>query len=59
MIFLLGCDNNIELKDIPKNAFVVYVGAHGDQGAQFADIILPAATYTEQSGTYGKTNDLF
>ncbi len=46
VIFLLGCDNNITPSDIPKNAFVVYIGSHGDQGAQYADIILPAATYT-------------
>jgi NADH dehydrogenase (ubiquinone) Fe-S protein 1 len=53
VVFLLGCDNNISLKDIPKDSFVVYIGCHGDEGAQFADIILPAAAYTERSGTYG------
>lgn len=53
IIFLLGCDNNISQKDIPKDAFVVYIGSFGDQGAQFADVILPAAAYTEKSGTYG------
>ena len=46
IIFLLGCDNNISQKDIPKDAFVVYIGSFGDQGAQFADVILPAAAYT-------------
>ncbi len=25
LIFLLGCDNNINPSDIPKNAFVVYI----------------------------------
>lgn len=54
IIFLVGCDNNITEADIPKDAFVVYIGSHGDQGAQYADVILPAATYTEKSGTYGK-----
>ena len=53
IIFLLGCDNYITPSDIPKNSFVVYIGSHGDQGAQYADIILPAATFTEKSGTYG------
>lgn len=28
-------------------------GSHGDQGAQYADVILPASAYTERSGTYG------
>ena len=34
------------------NSFVVYVGHHGDAGAQAADIILPAAAYTEKDGIY-------
>ena len=36
-------------------AFVVYIGSHGDKGAHRADVILPAATYTEKSGTYVNT----
>ena len=35
-----------------KNEFVIYVGSHGDNGAELADIILPGAAYTEQSGHY-------
>jgi len=34
------------------NAFTVYIGTHGDEGVKHADVILPAATYTEKSGTY-------
>jgi NADH-quinone oxidoreductase subunit G len=30
----------------------VYVGTHGDRGVRHADIILPAAAYTEKHGTY-------
>jgi len=30
----------------------VYIGHHGDKGAHAADVILPAAAYTEKSGTY-------
>ncbi|QQN73589.1 NADH-quinone oxidoreductase subunit NuoG [Croceicoccus sp. YJ47] len=30
----------------------VYIGHHGDKGAHAADIILPAAAYTEKHGTY-------
>ena len=37
---------------IKKNEFVIYQGSHGDRGAEMADIILPGAAYTEQSGYY-------
>lgn len=37
------------------NAKVIYVGTHGDAGANRADIILPAAAYTEKSGLYVNT----
>jgi NADH-quinone oxidoreductase subunit G len=33
----------------------VYIGHHGDKGAHAADIILPAAAYTEKDGTYVST----
>ncbi|MEM7060284.1 MAG: NADH-quinone oxidoreductase subunit NuoG [Pseudomonadota bacterium] len=50
-IFNLGADN----VDIPAGAFVVYQGHHGDRGAHRADVILPGAAYTEQSGIYVNT----
>ncbi len=34
------------------NAFVIYQGHHGDEGAHRADIILPGAAYTEKEATY-------
>jgi NADH-quinone oxidoreductase subunit G len=37
---------------VPAGAFVVYIGTHGDRGAERADVILPGAAYTEKSGTY-------
>ncbi len=49
LIFLLGQDN---LKFDKKKEFVIYIGSHGDRGAESADIILPGAAYTEQSGHY-------
>jgi len=50
VVFLLGQD---EIKmEILKNAFVVYLGHHGDKGASIADIILPTPAYTEKSSTY-------
>ncbi|MEW7006767.1 NADH-quinone oxidoreductase subunit NuoG [Lentilitoribacter sp. EG35] len=53
VLFLLGAD---ELDFTKKTAgFTVYIGSHGDNGAHHADVILPAATYTEKSGTYVNT----
>jgi len=53
-VWLLGADE-FDAADIPKDAFVVYQGHHGDRGAQVADVVLPGAAYTEKSGTYVNT----
>ena len=45
----MGQDN---LKFNKKNEFVIYLGSHGDNGAELADIILPGAAYTEQDGYF-------
>ena len=49
-VYLLGADelDTSKLKD----AFVIYQGHHGDNGAHVADVILPGAAYTEKSGLY-------
>jgi len=53
VLFLLGAD---DLDFSRKGAkFTVYIGSHGDNGAQSADVILPAAAYTEKSGTWVNT----
>jgi len=49
LIYLLGQD---DLDFNKKDEFVIYQGSHGDKGAEIADIILPGAAYTEQSGHY-------
>ena len=49
LIFLFGQDN-LNIKK--KNEFIVYIGTHGDKGAEMADLILPSAAYTEQDGYY-------
>ena len=51
VLFLLGADEI----DVDLGAFVVYIGSHGDRGAHRADVILPAAAYTEKSGLYVNT----
>jgi NADH dehydrogenase (ubiquinone) Fe-S protein 1 len=50
----LGADE-VGAADIPKDAFVVYQGHHGDHGAYYADVILPGAAYTEKTATYVNT----
>lgn len=49
-LFLLGADE-IHSPDLAK-PFVVYIGTHGDLGVRHADVILPAAAYTEKAGTW-------
>jgi len=49
ILFLIGQDN---LKFKKKNEFIIYIGSHGDHGAECADIILPGSTYTEQDGHF-------
>ena len=49
ILFLFGQDNFNFKK---KNEFIIYMGSHGDKGAEMADIILPGTTYTEQDGYY-------
>jgi NADH-quinone oxidoreductase subunit G len=50
-IWNLGADEG----DIPAGPFVIYQGSHGDRGAHRADLILPAAAWTEESGIFVNT----
>ena len=52
VLFLLGAD---EIDLSATDAFVVYLGSHGDRGAHRADVILPGAAYTEKPGLYVNT----
>ncbi len=49
ILFLFGQDN---LQIEKNNQFVIYIGSHGDLGAENADVILPGSAYTEQDGYY-------
>ncbi len=51
VVYNLGADEG----DIPAGPFVIYQGSHGDRGAHRADVILPGAAYTEQSGIFVNT----
>ena len=52
-VFNLGAD---EIDTAPlADCFTIYIGSHGDEGVRHADVILPAAAYTEKSGTYINT----
>ncbi len=51
VIYNLGADE----VDIADGAFVIYQGSHGDRGAHRADVILPAAAYTEENGLFVNT----
>jgi NADH-quinone oxidoreductase subunit G len=50
VVLLLGAD------EVPARyfagAYKVYIGHHGDAGAASADLVLPAAAYSEKHGTY-------
>jgi len=51
VIYNLGADEI----EIGEGAFVIYQGSHGDRGADRADVILPAAAYTEENGLFVNT----
>ncbi len=52
VLFLLGADEH----DVSRtDAFVIYLGTHGDRGAHRADIVLPGAAYAEKPGLYVNT----
>jgi len=49
ILFLFGQD---DLRFKKSKEFIIYIGSHGDRGAEIADIILPGSTYTEQDGYF-------
>ncbi len=51
VVYNLGADEI----DIPAGAFAIYQGSHGDRGAHRADVILPAAAWTEEQGLFVNT----
>lgn len=56
VLFLLNADEAKVTRDqLPKDCYIVYVGHHGDEGAQIADAVLPGVAYTEKTATYVNT----
>ncbi|KAL5743551.1 hypothetical protein ACOSQ2_026667 [Xanthoceras sorbifolium] len=53
-VYLMGADD-LNLDKLPKDAFVVYQGHHGDHGVYRANVILPASAFSEKEGTYENT----
>lgn len=51
---LLGYDNFNE-NHFDKDSFNIYIGSHGDKGAEIANIVLPGATFYEKSATFVST----
>lgn len=49
-VYLMGVDE-VDTSKL-NDAFVIYQGHHGDNGAHVADVILPGAAYTEKEGIY-------
>jgi NADH dehydrogenase (ubiquinone) Fe-S protein 1 len=55
VVYLLGADN-FRQEDIPEDSFVIYQGHTGDEGAYYADLIIPTSSYLEKQGTYVNTD---
>lgn len=55
VVYLLG-EDEFRHEEIPEDAFVIYQGHTGDEGALYADLILPTSSYLEKQGTYVNTD---
>ena len=53
VVILLGADE-VDMNKL-GNAFVIYLGHHGDAGASRADVVLPGAAYVEKNATWVNT----
>ncbi|KAB2882433.1 MAG: NADH-quinone oxidoreductase subunit G [Albidovulum sp.] len=55
VVYNLGADEVEISRDGAAAPFVIYQGSHGDRGANRADVILPAAAWTEENGLFVNT----
>ena len=51
-VYLMGAD---DVEPIQPSAFIVYRGHHADKSLHRANVILPAAAFSEKEGTYENT----
>jgi NADH-quinone oxidoreductase subunit G len=51
LVILHGVDDDLDFTKL-QNTFVIYIGTHGDRGAHFADVILPASSYSEKDAIF-------
>ncbi len=52
VLYLLGADD-FDISSFNKEkVFVIYQGSHWDKGAEIADLILPASSYTEEDAIH-------
>ena len=51
VLFLLGADE-LGIGETSSRSFVVYVGSHGDRGAEAADVVLPGAAWCEKDAIF-------
>ena len=52
ILFLIEADDfDVNIKDL-KNAFVIYIGHHGDRYAGSSDIVLPTTAFTEKKSLF-------
>ncbi len=50
-VIMIGSADAVQ-PEILEGKHVIYIGHHADRGAQLADVVLPAAAYTEKSATF-------
>lgn len=55
VVYILGADN-FRHEEIPEDAFVIYQGHTGDEGAYYADLVIPGASYIEKQGLFVNTD---
>ena len=50
-LILLGVDDDIDFDKL-KDTNIIYIGSHGDKGANHATVILPASAFSEKNALY-------
>ncbi len=51
-VLILFAADEIDLKNLNNDTFVIYFGHHGDKSANYADMIIPIPCFTETEGVF-------